>query len=744
MAENPTVSAPTISQSGAPLPVSAPAEAFSGNVIGGGLQQVGVAAQQSSDMFARRAEAFQALNNEQDADNRTVGSIEAVNKVSSDYMANNAGEAAYTNLPTAYKNIETARASFAEGLSPIAMRMFDTASKRYVAQTQAELTGFAQRNLVKSRVDSKNALIATYQANALANPDDDNVIQTNRNLIAQEVGKLSSPSYLGLSDDSARGLLQKSIGTVDTGLIKQAFDSQNILKAQDLFQKYRGEMTAEQIDAVAGNLKAGALQFNVKGFADDIAQGRVPTDRGPAVSVAGQAPFLAGIHGTEGTGQNSLSTASGVGQFTEGTWLGTLKNDPSFAGLIQGKSDSDILALRNNPKVADAAIISLANENSKTLIGDKISPTEANVGLMHHFGSGDGPKVISAAPETPISQIVSSQVIAANPDLADKTAGDVQSHYQKVFGTDLYSSAGTTVQPQTFTEKPPVWKTGTPADTYQGLMYGYVQRAAEAIYGDQPDVMSRAIEAAKSRVDLQVRQYSDQQKDIYGTLSSYVEKGLPSGAAVTSFNDLPPDQVKLLPPNMQGALALDVNRAIQGYGGYKTPAMQNELDRQIGLRNSNPSAFADGVHNNIQGNTLLSAADKARLLGEQGAVARHDAAEVAHQQQYKSYLSVPTVSNFYHALSNDDDKNLFIGRLEGRLQALHPDGKPATQAEIQKTGADLAATQGGIFGMGGAPTFQQDIPDADKAKITTTLTNAWGRAPAPWEVDQAYDRFRTQ
>ena len=141
----------------------------------------------------------------------------------------------------------------------------------------------------------------------------------------------------------------------------------------------------------------------------------------------------------EGTGKNPISSAQGLHQFIDSTFVGTAKK--VFPELAN-KSPAEILALRGT-KLADGTPIESALEqkfradNIASLTSAGIQPTPGNVYLAHFLGAGGARNVLSADPNTPLSQVVSADAIKANPEvlaLKNKTVGDLQNWANSKFG----------------------------------------------------------------------------------------------------------------------------------------------------------------------------------------------------------------------------------------------------------------------------------------------------------------------
>ena len=161
-----------------------------------------------------------------------------------------------------------------------------------------------------------------------------------------------------------------------------------------------------------------------------------PAAAAPAIGDA-QAVRTAQI---EGTNKNSMSSAQGLHQFIDSTFVGTAKK--VFPELAS-KSPAEILALRGT-KLADGTPIESALEqrfrtdNIASLASAGIQPTPGNVYLAHFLGAGGARNVLSADPNTPLSQVVSADAIEANPEvlaLKNKTVGDLQNWANSKFSS---------------------------------------------------------------------------------------------------------------------------------------------------------------------------------------------------------------------------------------------------------------------------------------------------------------------
>lgn len=120
--------------------------------------------------------------------------------------------------------------------------------------------------------------------------------------------------------------------------------------------------------------------------------------------------------------QNSKSSAGGLGQFTNSTWLGTLKaHRPDIA---RGKTDAQLLQLKYDPALSRELTGALASDNAAVLKSRGVEPTDKALSLAH-FAGPQGAAAIYANPNGRVEATLSSGAIEANPFLRGKSNADV-------------------------------------------------------------------------------------------------------------------------------------------------------------------------------------------------------------------------------------------------------------------------------------------------------------------------------
>jgi len=122
--------------------------------------------------------------------------------------------------------------------------------------------------------------------------------------------------------------------------------------------------------------------------------------------------------------KSKTSSAFGLGQFTDKTWLDLIKQ--VHPELAQGHSDAELLSLRADKNLSREMVAANREQNTAYLKGQGLPATAGNIYLAHFLGAADAAKVLRVDPNTPVADILDPKVIAANASiLGGKTAGTV-------------------------------------------------------------------------------------------------------------------------------------------------------------------------------------------------------------------------------------------------------------------------------------------------------------------------------
>ncbi|WP_308815574.1 hypothetical protein [Sphingomonas sp. GV3] len=119
--------------------------------------------------------------------------------------------------------------------------------------------------------------------------------------------------------------------------------------------------------------------------------------------------------------QAPTSSAYGLYQITRGTFLRVAKTLPGFDKM----DEAALWNRRTNPAMQEAVFNAITRSNRAALARAGVPETYGNLYMLHFAGEAGGTKILRAAGDTPIEQLLSGKAIEANPWLKGKTADDV-------------------------------------------------------------------------------------------------------------------------------------------------------------------------------------------------------------------------------------------------------------------------------------------------------------------------------
>lgn len=117
------------------------------------------------------------------------------------------------------------------------------------------------------------------------------------------------------------------------------------------------------------------------------------------------------------------SSATGLGQFLNATWLATVqRHRPDW---MENKTKGEILALRLDPKASIEMLARFTEDNAALIPGEK--DADGDIYLAHFAGVGVAKKLFTAPQARPCSDYFSPAAIAANRSILEgKTVGQVR------------------------------------------------------------------------------------------------------------------------------------------------------------------------------------------------------------------------------------------------------------------------------------------------------------------------------
>lgn len=122
--------------------------------------------------------------------------------------------------------------------------------------------------------------------------------------------------------------------------------------------------------------------------------------------------------------RNPLSSATGLGQFIESTWLrmmGSYRPD-----LVASLSRQELLDLRFDPALSREMVRHLAQENEAYLRARGHAISAGRLYLAHFLGPGGADQVLSADPAMSVAALMGPGVVRANPFLASYSCADLR------------------------------------------------------------------------------------------------------------------------------------------------------------------------------------------------------------------------------------------------------------------------------------------------------------------------------
>lgn len=121
---------------------------------------------------------------------------------------------------------------------------------------------------------------------------------------------------------------------------------------------------------------------------------------------------------------NPNSTAVGLGQFVEGTWIIMMKKyRPDLASTLDRAS---LLALRTDPTLSREMVTALAREGESYLRARGHEITAGRLYLCHFLGAEGANKALSASDSQMVIDVMGASVVNANGFLAGKTIADLK------------------------------------------------------------------------------------------------------------------------------------------------------------------------------------------------------------------------------------------------------------------------------------------------------------------------------
>lgn len=436
------------------------------NPIQGGEQRVRMDANPFGDLAAVTNKIAAVVQNEQErADNARL--MEADAKLSE--WENNWFDPQNANGVSAYKGSRALQLNEAmlpdydktvsqleSGLNDRQREAFKQAALRRKERLDNRLIG-----VMTSENEQYQRQSFTFHQERLISDASDALMRGDKQAAGSIVGEAiaAQRSYAAQNNipaEQAQVMEQKTVSTLHTRQILSQM-STNPNAALDYYTQNKDRMTADDRMDVESRLAPTILDEDARQTVNSWSSGSggavYPNGaRTESEAIAVADASLSRTTKLEGTAANPNSSAVGVGQFVDETWLETLYKArpdiwPAGVGLQEainsakaGKNKSSIPAVqalldkKTDKNLAMEMTRAYSRENATGLFRAGLPVTEQTVYLAHHFGLGGAKKIINAAPDTPIKNLLSAQDYNANPYLKDKTVSQVLDNHQQRAG----------------------------------------------------------------------------------------------------------------------------------------------------------------------------------------------------------------------------------------------------------------------------------------------------------------------
>lgn len=145
--------------------------------------------------------------------------------------------------------------------------------------------------------------------------------------------------------------------------------------------------------------------------------------------------------GGDATARNGRSSATGAGQFLDGTWLDMIR---AYRPDLGTRAEAEILDLRYDPDVSREMVARFAEENAR-MLAQRCLPVTPGTLYLSHFAGGAGAVAVLSAPDTADAATTMAEadstgrttremIVTANPFLTHFTVADLKRWAERKMG----------------------------------------------------------------------------------------------------------------------------------------------------------------------------------------------------------------------------------------------------------------------------------------------------------------------
>lgn len=381
---------------------------------------------------------------------------------------------------------------------------------------------------------ASEAKAAANRASELAGePDKQLAAFAEGDAAIERMGRLNGWSEVRVSEKKLEMRSASHLQALDSML---AVEDPDIYQAEGYLEQHKAEMLPAHYNAARKDMQK-PLQW--RQAQEDIAGIEPVTEpdgtAAPGVTVtSGYDPgsLKAKIRGPESGGNDRAinqmgSTASGRYQFTKGTFVSLYNR--VYGGGGEGAWEKN----RFDVNVQERLMDRLLSDNTKALQNAGLPVNDGNLYVLHVLGPGDGIKVLKANPDTPVSALLSPEVIKGNPTY---------------FGNNQTARGSAAIIASKVGGK--VDTSETPRGWDKAAAYDAIDARAKA-EGWSPERTERAKEAMDVKIGRDEQMLARQQRDAD---DDALEMVVGMGDNFTSLNQIPRATRDKMSPEMRARL----------------------------------------------------------------------------------------------------------------------------------------------------------------------------------------------
>ncbi|MFZ5675980.1 MAG: hypothetical protein ACOZAM_23735 [Pseudomonadota bacterium] len=402
------------------IDVNATPEAF-GAAIGRGMQSL---AQGVADV-GKAVEVRQAIEDETIA--RSARNAYMADKdnlmYGDDGFAGKTGKAALDGYDGFGKSLGELRLKHSAGLTPTQQKLFNRAIDPI--ETDARRSGMIHRSgeLKNFTVEAATNGADALKQEAVNSYGDDAKRAKYLQAGLQELAVLGEK--MGWAPEKLRQIQADYVSDANK-LTALRIAQDDPIEAVEFITKHSEEFsTVDHINTLRDVARSAGDAVGRDGIATRKARGVEPVDA-----------VVNKIIGVESGGnpaaRNPRSTAAGLGQFVDDTWVAMLrKYRPTLAA---GKSRAELIEMKSSAGLSREMTKRYAEENASILQMAGFQASAGNVYLAHFLGPGGAKTILGAGDAASVSSVLPPAVIDANPFLRGMTVADIKDWAAKKMG----------------------------------------------------------------------------------------------------------------------------------------------------------------------------------------------------------------------------------------------------------------------------------------------------------------------